>query len=150
MAPCLLCLDQREAHWAAIAAGGIALVVVTLGKKSTRVVAASLGALAILYGFSSALAGYHAGVEWGFWPGPDTCSASGEDLAAGSDLLASLDKPAAGPSCSDAAWRMAGISMAGYNALISLGLCAFALFSCRRAAQTLKEDRVGGGLTAEI
>ncbi|MEE4212257.1 MAG: disulfide bond formation protein B [Parvularcula sp.] len=146
LAPCLLCLDQREAHWAALAAGGLALAVAWLNRRSTRLLAASLGVLAILYAFSAGLAGYHAGVEWGFWAGPAQCASGNvENLATADDLLASLNEPAPGPACSEAAWRMAGISMAGYNALISLGLAGLALMSCMRAARSLKRERVRCG-----
>ncbi|MEO1656950.1 MAG: disulfide bond formation protein B [Pseudomonadota bacterium] len=141
--PCTLCLDQREAHWAAAAAGGLTLLLARMG-TGQRTLASALGALTLLYLFSAGLAGYHAGVEWGFWPGPATCTAAGkDDLASSSDLLASLSAPADGVSCSDAAWRMAGISMAGYNTLISAGLAVIALFACTGVAQTIRNDKIG-------
>ena len=132
MAPCALCLDQREAHWTAIAAGVVLLGFAALG--ASRVVAAGLGALALVYAFSAGLGGFHAGVEWGFWPGPDACApattASLDGIDAGA-LLSSLDRPGPeGPSCSEAAWRMLGVSMAGYNALISAGLALVAGAAC--------------------
>jgi disulfide bond formation protein DsbB len=72
---------------------------------------------------------FHAGVEWGWWEGPTACSGLGFDPAA-------LDNPDAFRvvRCDVAAWRLAGISMAGYNALISFGtacLCT-ALLTRRR------------------
>ncbi|MEO1041511.1 MAG: disulfide bond formation protein B [Pseudomonadota bacterium] len=141
--PCALCLDQREAHWAAAAAGGLTLVLAQLG-TGQRTLASALGALTLLYLFSTGLAGYHAGVEWGFWPGPATCSAAGgQGLASSTDLLASLSAPADSPSCSDAAWRMAGVSMAGYNSLISAALAFIALIACQGVAKTIRNDKIG-------
>ena len=149
MAPCLLCLDQREAHWAAIGAGIATLAFARSFSGAERFIAAALGALTLLYLFSAGLAGYHAGVEWGFWPGPNACSAGGSfDLSSGADILANLDEPTAGPACSEAAWRMMGISMAGYNTLISLALAGIAGVSCFRLAQSLRDRRVDAPMVA--
>ncbi len=83
------------------------------------------------------VATYHAGAEWKFWPGPSTCAAAG-GLNAG-DLLDALNKPIHPPSCEDAAWRMFGISMAGYNAVISAGLAALS-FLAAFAPRTTGDD----------
>lgn len=132
LAPCLLCLDQREVHWTAL--GAAALLVGFAQFGAARVVAAGLGALVLIYLYSAGLAGFHAGVEWGFWPGPDACAPATPnslDAVSTGDILASLDEPGpSGPSCSQAAWRMLGISMAGYNALVSLALAAIAGAAC--------------------
>ncbi|MCQ8184324.1 disulfide bond formation protein B [Parvularcula maris] len=154
MAPCLLCLDQREAHWAALALSLIAVPFILWRKNEFRVSAAALGALVLIYAFSAILASYHAGVEWKFWPGPDTCAASPEnvdlDLLRDGALFENLDGPSSdGPPCNEAAWRLLGVSMAGYNALISLALTLLAGMSCARAARELRDDRVGGVLTAD-
>jgi disulfide bond formation protein DsbB len=133
LAPCDLCLDQREAHWT-----GLALALVGLGVGLTlkwrRAAAATVGACAFVYLVSAGLAFYHAGVENHFWPGPATCSSGGAvDLGDGSlaDILS--EKPAR-PSCSEAAWRLFGVSMAGYNLLLSAGLFALCLVAAGRAA----------------
>ena len=144
MAPCLLCLDQREAHWTALGVGAVLLVLAQLG--AARLVAAGLGALAMVYLFSAGLAGFHAGVEWGFWPGPDGCAPPTRADMAGlntDDILGSLDRPGPeGPSCSEAAWRMLGVSMAGYNALISAGLAGAAILACAVFARRLDRQVV--------
>jgi disulfide bond formation protein DsbB len=150
MAPCLLCLDQREAHWAILAAGGMALALRYGLGSGVRVLAAALGVLSLLYLVGGGLAGYHAGVEWGFWPGPEACAPDlREGLPAADELFASLQAGAPPPSCSEAAWRMMGISMAGYNAIISFALAGLTMLSCYRAAWGLREDRVGPGVPAE-
>lgn len=152
MPPCLLCLDQREAHWAAIAGAAMTLGLVAAFGKVDRILAAALGAICLLYVFSTGLAGYHAGVEWGLWEGPKQCSAVGNidttAISAG-DFLSELERPAEGPSCSEAAWRMLGISMAGYNALISLALALITGFSCMRIARGLRHDRLTGPAVSE-
>lgn len=145
LAPCLLCLDQREAHWAAIAAGILTFGLLRVFSSSNRFLAAAFGALTLIYIFSAGLASYHAGVEWGFWPGPQTCSGGSADLGAlaQSDILGSLSEGDAGPSCSEAAWRLAGISMAGYNAIASLALAALAAASCMHLARGLRRESIG-------
>lgn len=134
LAPCDLCLDQREAHWTALA---LALIGVFGGVvlKMRRAAAATVGALALVYLVSAGLAFYHAGVEYKYWPGPATCSGGGPvDLGDGS-LADILDQKPARPSCEDAAWRFLGVSMAGYNLLASAGLLALCLVAAGAAAR---------------
>ena len=93
-------------------------------------------ALAMLY--NAGLGVYHSGVEWKFWPGPPTCSAGG---ALGS-ILDALDKPLHAARCDEAAWRLLGLSMAGYNALISLLLAGLSFWAA--AAPRAGEDNGRG------
>ena len=91
-----------------------------------KALAVMLGALTVIYGYSAYLSGYHAGVEWKWWDGPPTCSGAGNPADTDtSNLLNTLDNltPEQVISCTDAAWRMFGISMAGYNFLISTAIC---------------------------
>ncbi len=132
LAPCALCLDQREAHWAGL---GVALAGLALAMtfKAKRVAAAAAGACALIYFISAGLAFYHAGVEHKFWPGPATCSGAGAaalDPGALQDVLKGVTPVV---SCSDAAWSLFGISMAGYNLLISAGLLALCAIAAARA-----------------
>ena len=125
--PCALCLDQREAHWTALAiavAGLAANQVFSAG----RLAAAAVGTAALVYGFSSLLAGFHTGVEFGFWPGPASCSGSGT-INNISDLSAGFDPSTPRTSCDVVGWRFLGISMAGYNMLFSAGLFALTLIA---------------------
>lgn len=130
-APCLLCLKQREVYWVA---GGLALVaLVALRSPGLRALRPGIGlALGLVFLFGAGLAGFHAGVEWKWWPGPAAC-ASGGGSVAGLDMSGLIDgtlkvRP---PSCDDAAWRLAGLSMAGWNALVSLGLAAAGIAAWR-------------------
>ncbi|MBB4658962.1 disulfide bond formation protein B [Parvularcula dongshanensis] len=137
LAPCALCLEQREVHWAALTVAGVMLFFARAG--AAKVVAAGLGALCVVYLFSTGLAAYHAGVEWGFWKGPSGCAATGlGDGPSVGDLLSGLDAPGPrGPACSEAAWRLGGVSMAGYNVLASASLAAVCLLACVAFARRL-------------
>jgi disulfide bond formation protein DsbB len=125
--PCLLCLKQREVYWAAIAVAGAAIAARRLLKGVTASVLVSDVLLGLVFLTGMVVAVYHAGAEWKFWPGPSTCAAAGSLNPA--DILDALDRPIHPPSCEDAAWRLAGISMAGYNALISAGLAGISLLA---------------------
>ena len=137
-APCLLCLDQREVHWVALTVALASLGLLKL--KARRLALAGLGVLCLVFAFSAGLATYHAGAEWGWWEGPAACAASGAvDIPTAGGLLESLDKPGpSGPPCTEAAWRMLGLSMAGYNALISAALSAAAALAGLAALDVLR------------
>ena len=86
-----------------------------------------LALFAIMAGmiWNTGLSTYHAGVEWKFWPGPRDCSGTLDSLTSGGSLLNDLQSIHI-PRCDDAAWRFLGISLAGYDALISATLAAIA------------------------
>jgi disulfide bond formation protein DsbB len=124
--PCPLCLQQREPYWVAlgIVAFGLAAAAVLKRDWIPRIAA---GLLALVFGYSLYLGVFHAGVEWNWWPSPACGAAQDLDLSkmTGKDLLESLSKPRHVVLCNEAAWRMFGLSMAGYNAIISFGLMSF-------------------------
>ncbi|GLT09827.1 disulfide bond formation protein B [Sulfitobacter sp. PR48] len=126
LAPCKLCLWQRWPHAAAI------LIGVALLAGGHRLLA-WLGALAAAT--TAGIGAYHAGVEWGWWPGPSSCTGGGMDLGTmtGGDLL-SMDGPMGVVMCDEVVWQLAGLSMAGWNAVISLGLTAIWIAAARRSA----------------
>ena len=130
LAPCFLCLKQREVYWAILGVG-LAFMVLVRTPGGPRWRALTCWVLALGFAVSCGVAVYHAGAEWKFWPGPATCSGVGKVTAA--DMQALLNgatfKP---PSCEVAAWRMFGLSMAGWNALISLGLVGLSVLAAVR------------------
>ena len=76
----------------------------------------------------------HAGVEWGFWLGPTECSGTVLDLGKGS-LLEKVDRVKV-VRCDQVQWRFLGLSLAGYNALISLLMAAISgwgFFAAKRS-----------------
>ncbi len=123
--PCELCLHQREGYW-------IALAVALVGVAASRVWRSGPRAFALLLGLvflvEAALAAYHAGVEWHWWPGPASCT-GGHGLVRPSDMMALLKGVKISVvQCDQAAWRFLGLSMAGWNALVALVLALASLF----------------------
>ena len=131
LAPCTLCLKQREVYWVAGAVALAGSVVVRLsGFGRWRWLFEA--ALAVIFAVGLFYAVYHAGAEWKFWPGPTTCSGGGKvDLSA----LAAVAKGTVRvkpPACDQAAWVFLGLSMAGWNALISLKLLFYSAWAAIR------------------
>ncbi|EJL36184.1 disulfide bond formation protein DsbB [Caulobacter sp. AP07] len=120
LAPCLLCLKQREVYWVT---GTVALVAVVLSRTAwaARVRRPLILLIGVGFLYGAGLAAYHAGAEWKWWPGPAACAAGGG--ASADDLVAMLKgAKIAAPSCDKAVWVFLGLSMAGWNAVISLAL----------------------------
>lgn len=113
LSPCQLCLWQRWPHAAAILIGVIAL---TTGWRGL----AWLGALAALA--TAGIGMFHVGVEQHWWEGLATCTAGSISGISTADLLNPSVDVAPVVRCDEIAWAMLGISMAGWNVLISLGL----------------------------
>ena len=122
--PCPLCLEQRYAYYLAIPLG--ALTALAAGGHAPRVVLqAGLAMLALAALGNAGLGTYHAGVEWGFWQGPTDCTGPVGNLGSAGDLLKRLDTVKV-IRCDEVQWRFLGLSLAGYNALISLLMAAIA------------------------
>jgi disulfide bond formation protein DsbB len=132
LAPCLLCLKQREVYWwaAGLALGFMVLVRMPGGPRWRELTCWVLGAV-FLVGMGFAI--YHAGAEWKFWPGPAACSGGAKSVSA-ADLQAFLNNTTKlkRPSCEDAAWVFAGLSMAGWNAVASLMLAIGSVLAALR------------------
>jgi disulfide bond formation protein DsbB len=132
--PCKLCLEQRLPHYAAmgLAAAGLVLA------RSARLQWIVLLGLAGLMAWSTWLGVYHSGVEWGWFAGPNDCGGAAAPVAAGvQDFMKQLQTSRV-VACSEAAWRFLGLSLAGWNALASLGLLGLALTGL------VKRPRVSG------
>lgn len=113
LAPCTLCLWQRWPHAAAV---GILLLVLMLPHRGLM----ALGALAALT--SAAIGGFHTGVEYGWWEGLASCSGGSISGISVEDLLNPNAAVAAPVRCDQVPWSMLGLSMAGWNMILSLGL----------------------------
>jgi disulfide bond formation protein DsbB len=121
-APCPLCLEQRYAYYASIPLLGLALALLSLGQP--RRAAILFAAVAALFWVNAGLAGFHAGAEWKLWPGPDTCAGAGNGLTPGAGgLLKDLETTQV-VRCDEAQLSILGLSLAGWNVLISLALAA--------------------------
>jgi len=122
--PCPLCLEQRYAYYLAIPLG--ALVALAAARDAPRaVLIAGLVILAVAALGNSWLGAYHAGVEWGFWKGPTECTGPVGNLGSAGTLLERLDTVKV-IRCDEVQWRFLGLSLAGYNVLISLAMAAIA------------------------
>jgi disulfide bond formation protein DsbB len=131
--PCPLCLEQRYAYYFAIPFA--ALVALAAAKGAPRaVVLAGLAILALVALGNAVFGAYHAGVEWGFWQGPTDCTGSGVSLGNAGSLFDNLDKVKV-IRCDEVQFRFLGISLAGYNALISLLMAAIASWGMARTAR---------------
>ncbi len=127
--PCPLCLEQRTAFYVAVPLA--ALLWLGAGHGASRKVLL-LGFLVIagVMLWNTGLAGYHAGIEWKFWPGPQDCSGPINNF--GGNLLKSLERISL-VRCDQAAWRFLGLSLAGWDVLVSLGLALVALWGAKGA-----------------
>ena len=135
--PCPLCLEQRYAYYFAVPLAAMVALGDQVGAKRTVLIAA-LAAIALGMLWNTGLGIYHSGIEWKWWLGPQECSGSLDDLGSGGGLLNKLQSISV-VRCDEAAWRFLGLSLAGYNALISLMLAATAAW----AAMTEWRGRVG-------
>ncbi len=124
--PCPLCLQQRYAFYVGIP--GLFLGMVLLAAECPRTAAVLFLAVGLAFLANTGLGAYHAGVEWKFWPGPDTCAQATETLKplSGGNLLNDLSK-ARVVRCDEAPWRFLGISFAGWNVLGSFIIFVAAL-----------------------
>lgn len=121
--PCILCLYERI-PW--FVAGGLTLVTALMAFSGPlRRGILLLTAVTLLAG--AALAAYHVGVEQHWWAGPGTCSAP-ERMPLNIDELKALLEAPMVVRCDQIPWEKFGISLAGYNAIISAftGLVALA------------------------
>jgi disulfide bond formation protein DsbB len=130
--PCPLCLEQRYAYYLAIP---LAIVVaIAAGRGVARGwLIGGLALLALAALGNAGLGAYHSGIEWGFWEGPTACAGGGPiDLGKAGSLLDQLDKVKV-VRCDEVQWRLFGLSLAGYNVLISLAMAAIAAWGIVRS-----------------
>ena len=131
--PCQLCLEQRYAYYAAVPFAG--LVALAAARGAPRgVLIAGLAILAVAVLGNAVLGGYHSGVEWGFWKGPTECTGPVGNLGSAGNLLERLDTVKV-VRCDEVQWRFLGLSLAGYNVLISLSMAAIAGWGLVRTAR---------------
>ncbi len=131
--PCPMCLEQRWAYYAIIP---FALLIALLARAGVPrgVLVAGLALIALAALCNAVYGAYHAGVEWKFWPGPSSCTGAALKFGGGS-LLDQLDKVKVVP-CDVVQWRFLGISLAGYNALISLLMAALAAWGIAKSTRS--------------
>jgi disulfide bond formation protein DsbB len=132
--PCALCLQERIPYYVGIPIALIALVIAFMNGPD-RLKRTLLLLVALVFAYGAYLGIYHAGAEWGFWPGPTDCAAAGSSATSAGDLLNRIQGMHV-VSCTEASWRFPagwGLSFAGWNAVISLFLVLAALWGALKA-----------------
>lgn len=125
--PCPLCLEERWAYYAAMP---LLFAALTFHSMDWRRIAQAIFVLVALAFLANAVVGvYHAGAEWKFWPGPETCTGTPTVGSDAGSLLSRLQTVHV-IRCDEAALRILGISLAGWNAVISFAL----MIACLKAA----------------
>jgi disulfide bond formation protein DsbB len=100
------------------------------------VLLAGLAILALAALGNAGLGAYHAGVEWGLWKGPTECSGPVVNLGSAGNLLERLDSVKV-IRCDEVQWRFLGLSLAGYNVLLSLLMAAIAVWGIAKSARRI-------------
>ncbi|MBM85835.1 MAG: disulfide bond formation protein B [Rhodospirillaceae bacterium] len=124
--PCVLCLYQRLPHAAVLAIALSAILLVS--RPVATLFLTGLAGLVLLT--SAGIAGYHVGVEQKWWEGPAGCQAPGTAETVAALRAQLLGRPVI--RCGEVPWSLFGVSMAGYNMLISTAMGLFALWTTRK------------------
>ncbi len=124
LAPCKLCHYQRWPYIFTIAAGLAAWGL----PGARRWLVAACG---VAFAIGGAVAVYHAGVEYGWFAGPTSCSGAATQATTIEELRRQLMAQQV-VRCDEPAWTMFGVSMAGYNAVVSAALAGASLFAAAR------------------
>ena len=129
-APCELCLMQRWAYYVGVP---LAALVAIIAARGPHVLAGvGLALLGLVFIGSALFGAYHAGVEWGFWPGPTGCTGALTRADSMADFLKQLETTKV-VRCDAVAIRILGLSLAGWNAVISAAMAALAFLGARKA-----------------
>lgn len=130
--PCILCWWQRYPYFVTIV---LALVAVAVAPQRKPAAAILLGLCGLAFLVGAGIAAFHVGVEQHWWQGTAECGANFGPAGSIEELRRRLEGQAM-VRCDAIAWSLFGISMAGYNFLLSLGLAVFALAGARSALKT--------------
>jgi len=138
--PCKLCLEQRVPYYAGLPIAAVALFLILRGRAALAMLA--LLAVTAIFAYGAGLGIYQAGAEWQFWAGPNDCGGGSAAPDSAANMLQALQTTRV-VSCTEASWRMFGLSFAGWNAVASAGLASLALvaaFLLKRPGNTVTVD----------
>ena len=136
--PCPLCLEQRLAYYVVIPLAGLVVAGAAVGAKRKVLILA----LVVIAGFmlwNAGLGAYHAGIEWKWWQGPRDCAGGVSSFGNAADLMKQINA-ATVVRCDEAPWRFLGLSLAGYNVLISAALAAIAVWAAWIGLREVRSD----------
>jgi disulfide bond formation protein DsbB len=130
-APCELCLKERIPYYVGVPVAAVTFAfAVNQSRGLTRV---GFVLLFLIFAFSAGFGVYHAGVEWRFWPGPTACTGSTLTKANSvQDFLHQLQTQKV-VRCDAVAIRILGLSLAGWNAVVSTGLALLSVWGVRKS-----------------
>lgn len=134
--PCDLCYQQRLPYYI-----GLPLLAIIIGAwDKCPVPLRILGTLIVagLFAWGTYLGAYHAGVEWGFWPGPTSCTGTGGGVSFGD--LSNIDATRVVP-CDEPQIRILGLSFAGLNAIVSALVTFYLAWSVKGQYARFKRER---------
>jgi disulfide bond formation protein DsbB len=131
LAPCPLCLEQRMAFYVCIPLAALLWLGASYG-ASKKVLFLGFLVIAGFMLWNTGLSSYHAGVEWKFWQGPTDCSGPIDKIGSVNNMLNQLQRISL-VRCDEAAIRILGISLSGYDALVSLFLALVAGWGAKSA-----------------
>jgi disulfide bond formation protein DsbB len=131
LAPCPLCLEQRMAFYVSIPLAALLWLGASYG-ASKKVLVLGFVVIAGFMLWNTGLSTYHAGVEWKWWQGPTDCSGPIDKIGSVTNMLNQLQRISL-VRCDEAAIRILGISLSGYDALVSLFLAVTAAWGAKAA-----------------
>jgi disulfide bond formation protein DsbB len=127
--PCELCLSQRYAFYLAVP---LAALTAFLASRSAHGVArAGFALLSLAFLANAAHAAYHVGVEYHWWPGPTACTGGLTGPVDVNDLTKALESVKV-VQCDEVQLRIAGLSLAGWNVVVSAALAVYAALAAWR------------------
>ena len=132
-APCDLCLQQRWAYYIGVPLALAAALTIPVRPKIGGWL---LALVALVFAGSAVFGAWHAGVEWGFWPGPAGCTGSATQKAADMNDFMRQMQATRLVRCDEVALRILGLSLAGWNAVISAGVCVLAALGAHASLQS--------------
>jgi disulfide bond formation protein DsbB len=130
--PCALCLQQRWAYYIGVPVAAAAVLIAWRGPQALA--KSLLVLLAIIFAGSAVFGAYHAGVEWGLWPGPSSCTGALPQMAPAPGKpfnMQDMLKGAQVVPCDKAVFWIFGISLAGWNAILSAVMVIASIWSIK-------------------
>jgi disulfide bond formation protein DsbB len=131
LAPCHLCLLQRKSYYVAVPLAALLWLGAGHG-ASRKVLLLGFIVVALVMLWNSGVAAYHAGIEWKLWAGPQDCTGPIDKFGTVNDMLKQLQNINL-VRCDVASWRFLGLSLAGWDVPLSIGLAAVAGWGAKSA-----------------
>lgn len=139
LVPCELCLEQRWAYYWGLPL--LAAILVLWNRLPLALWYVAMVVAVAIFAWGTYMGGYHAGVEWRLWPGPTACSGTG--VSVDFNDLNNVNAARIVP-CDKVQFSLFGISLAGYNTLVSLGIVALLLLAIADQWRRTRKIRPAG------